>query len=236
MKTTNNNTRVINKVTEEQIGKFLTQLTKEQPDLISTTTQFKKNKEAICNFLNISNSVYVSILATYKQLKIENITKDNIKDKQTLRNFENVAKIVFKDLQTNTKYSEYTRKVTKECKDVNEFMNAFCKNYKDGQIITIQTLYNIEKCLIIKRYDIDPKPTYNKVFGLVCNALDTFKNIRKNTVKEKEWELRKFVVGEIYGVFKFGEINKNTGRPLQGEKVENYTEEDILKSTTFDNI
>lgn len=242
MKTTNSKqgttkeVTTINKVTEEQIGDFLGYLQKECKDLISTTTQFKKNKDIICSHLNISNNVYLSLLASYKRVKIENITKDNIQDKKTLKDFENVAKIVFKDLQTNTKYSEYTRMATKQCKDVNEFMNAFCKNYNNGQIITLQTLYNIEKCLIIKRYDIDTKPTYNKVFSLVCNALDSFKNIRKNAVKEKEWELRKFAPGEIYGVYKFGDVNPNTGRPKQGEKVENYTKEDILKAVTFDNI
>lgn len=234
--TTNSNIQTINKVTEEDINCFLHRLQKECKDLISTTTQFKKNKDIICKHLNISNNVYLSMLASYKRMKIDNISKENVQDKKTLKDFENVAKIVFKDLQTNAKYSEYTRKVTKECKDVNEFMNAFCKNYNNGQIITMQTLYNVEKCLIIKRYEIDPKPTYNKVFSLICNALDAFKNIRKNVVKEKEWELRKFVVGEIAGVYKFGEINPNTGRPKQGEKVDNYTNEDINNAVTFDNI
>lgn len=228
--------QTINNTNEEQIGKFLTQLAKDKKEWIETTTQFKKNKENICEYLNISNSVYVSILATYKRNIIEQISKENKADKQLLKSFENVANIVFKDLQTNTKYSEYTRLATKQYKNVNTFMNTYCKNYKDGQIITLETLYNVEKCLIIKRYNIDTKQSYAKVFSLICGALDTFKYIRQNNVREKEWELRKYVVGEIYGVFKFGDVNKNTGRPLQGEKVLNYTNEDVTNAFPFDKL
>ena len=237
MKTTGkDNVQTINNVTEEQIGKFLTQLVKDKKEWTETTTQFKKNKENICDYLNISNSVYISILATYKRNKIEQISKENKADKQLLKSFENVANIVFKDLQINPKYSEYTRLATKQCKDINAFMNAYCKNYINGQIITLETLYNVEKCLIVKRYNIDTKQSYAKVFSLICGALDTFKYIRQNNVKEKEWELRKYVAGEIYGVFKFGQINKNTGRPQQGEKVLNYTNEDITNVVPFDKL
>ena len=231
-----NNMQAINTVTEEQIGNFLNQLAKNKKEWVETTTQFKKNKENICEYLNVSNSVYISILATYKRNKIEQISKENKADKQLLKSFENVANIVFKDLQTNTKYSEYTRLATKQYKDVNSFMNTFCKNYINGQIVTVETLYNVEKCLIVKRYNIDTKQSYSKVFSLICGALDTFKYIRQNNVREKEWELRKYVVGEVYGVFKFGDINKNTGRPLQGEKILKYTDEDLNSAVPFDKL
>lgn len=238
MKTNNNNQAVntINKVTEEHIGKMLIQLTKECNEWIETTTQLKKHKEDICQYLNISGSVYLSILATYKKLRIEAISKDNKADKALLKSFENVAKLVFKDLQTNPKYSECARIAVKDCKTFEEFILKYCKNYVDGQIITIETIYNIQKGYIIKRYAVDARLTYAKVFSLVCGALDTLKAIRLAGVRDKDWALQKYAIGQIIGVYKFGEVNKATGRPKQGERVTTYTAEDIANAVRFEEL
>lgn len=233
VETTNNQeqvqeqTLVITTATTHEISNMVRALFENHPDFMVSTTQVKKHKQDIKQVLNISDKVYLSILAAYKDICIMKAKKDRDNDKEYLKDFEHTAQMVLQDMQTDVKYSTYLREIIKQYKDnVLQFVYDWSKEFDGNKFLTIHTLYNVEEQVIIKRYGEDNKLTYNKVYTLVSKCIDNLFAARKAGIKDKEFRLSKYTDGYITGVYKFGEFADN-GRPKRGEKVEKPTEKMI---------
>lgn len=208
----------------QEITDMLVKLNREYPNFMISTTKVKQHKQDIKQALNISDKVYLSILKAYKDIQLIKAKEDRDSDKKYLKDFEHTAKIVLKDMQQNPKYSTYLKEAVKQYQDnVIEFVQTWSREWDGQKFLTIHTFYNVDECVIVKRYQEDKNLTYSKVYSLVSKCIDNLFSARKSGIKDREFQLSKYTDGYITGVYRFGVFADN-GRPKRGEKIEKPTE------------